>query len=252
MYASESAERVFSGKEMDRLLAAQYRSGMDSREQALYTVPEAARFLGIQPMTLATWVYGRTYWTKAGRKFWERVIAPADPKMGLLSFFNLAEAHILAATRYKHKVPFPSVRTAIANVIDKYPIAKAHPLLSHDFYTDGKYLFIKTIEETVDLSSAQLPLKQIMDYYLERVVRDEQDNPFKVYPIVPGVEVNKVVSIISGVSSSRPVIDGTGVQVAIVWRRFKAGEQLEALAEDFEIPLEKVKRAIEYVEWRAA
>jgi uncharacterized protein (DUF433 family) len=251
MYASGLVERVFSGKEMDKLLAARYRSGIDSREQALYTATEAARFLGIYSGTLKTWLYGRHYWTAAGRKFWEPVIAPADPALGLLSFFNLAEAHILAATRYRHKVPFPSVRRAIATVIENFPTAKAHPLLSHEFYTDGKDLFIKTIEETVDLSSEQLPLKQIMDFYLERVIRDKDDTPFKVYPIVPGVE-DKVVSIISGVSSSRPVIDGTGVPVATIWGRFKGGEEPEALADDFDIPVAKIKRAIDYVEWRAA
>jgi uncharacterized protein (DUF433 family) len=62
----------------------------------------------------------------------------------------------------------------------------------------------------------------------------------------------KVVSIISGVSSSRPIIDGTGVQVSVIWRRFKAGEEPDALAEDFDIPVEKIRRAIDYVEWNAA
>jgi RNA polymerase sigma factor RpoD-like protein len=180
-----------------------------------------------------------------------RLPLTADPKLGLLSFFNLAEAQILAATRYKHSVPFPAIRSAIANVINEFSKATAHPLLSHDFYTNGKALFIKTIEETIDISHQQLSLKQIMDFYLERVVRDEDDNPFKVFPIVPGME-EKVVSIISGVSSSRPIIDGTGVQVSVIWRRFKAGEEPDALAEDFDIPVEKIRRAIDYVEWNAA
>jgi uncharacterized protein (DUF433 family) len=239
---------------MDRLLAAQYRPGVDSREQPLYTIREAAGFLGIRSITLTTWLYGRHYFTKTeGRKFWEPVIVPADQKMALLSFFNLAEAHILAATRYEHKVPFPSVRTAITNVIQKYPAAKPHPLLSHDFYTDGKDLFIKTIEETVDLSSSQLPLKQVMDFYLERVVRDDEDTPFKVYPVIRGIEAReKIISIIAGVSSSRPVIDGTGIPVSVIWQRRQAGEEIEEIAGDFEISPDKIRRAIEYVEWEAA
>jgi uncharacterized protein (DUF433 family) len=237
---------------MDKLLAAHYRPGLDSREQALYTIKEAAKYIGIQPLTLTTWLYGRHYWTKSeGRKFWEPVIVPADPKLGLLSFFNLAEAHILAATRYKHDVSFPAVRSAIANLISAVPKASIHPLLSHEFYTNGKGLFIKTLEDTIDISHQQLSLKQIMDVFLERVVRDEEDNPFKVFPIVPGVE-EKVISIISGVSSSRPVIDGTGVQVAVIYRRYQAGEDVDSLAEDFDIPVEKIKRAIDYVDWKPA
>src|SRR5690348_2974720 len=98
---------------MDKLLAAEYRPDIDSRELPLYTVREAATYLGVQSTTLSTWIFGRHYATKAGRQFWEPVIIPADAKFGLLSFFNLAEAHILAATRYKFKVPFNAVRAAI-------------------------------------------------------------------------------------------------------------------------------------------
>jgi uncharacterized protein (DUF433 family) len=169
----------------------------------------------------------------------------------LLSFYNLAEAHILASTRYRHDVPFPAVRSAIANLISRYPQASVHPLLSHDFFTDGVNLFIKSIEETVDISREQLSLKLIMDMFLERVIRDEHDNPFKVFPIVPGVE-QKVVSMTFRVSSSRPVIDGTGVQVAVILGRHNAGEPPESIAEDFDIPVEKIRTAIEYAEWKKA
>ncbi len=245
------ASDIFGGKEMSRLLSVPYRPDIDSREQPLYTVPEAAQYLGLQSRTLTTWLYGRHYWTKKqGRKFWPPVITPANKDLALLSFYNLAEAHILAATRYKHNVSFPAVRGAITNLIAQYPIASKHPLLSHDFYTDGKNLFIKTIEETLDISREQLSLKAIMDEFLERVVRDGDGNPFKVFPIVPGMTA-KVVSMTFRVSSSRPVIDGTGVQVAVVWGRHKSGEPIDSIAEDFNIPVERIKQAIDYAEWKA-
>jgi uncharacterized protein (DUF433 family) len=169
----------------------------------------------------------------------------------LLSFFNLAEAHILAATRYRHKVPFPAIRSAIDNLIVRFPEAEAHPLLSNDFYTNGEALFIRTIEETVDISHEQLSLKQIMDTFLARIVRDDDNAPFKVFPLVPGVE-DKVVSITSGVASSRPIIDGFGVQVSVIWGRHNAGESIESIADDFEIPVDKIRQAIDYFEWQPA
>jgi uncharacterized protein (DUF433 family) len=147
-------------------------------------------------------------------------------------------------------VTFPAVRAAITNLVAQYPAAYKHPLLSHEFYTDGKNLFVKTIEETIDISREQLSLKIIMDEFLERVVRDNDDNPFKVFPIVPGME-EKVISMTFRVSSSRPVIDGTGVQVAVIAGRHKAGEHIDSIAEDFDIPVEKIKRAIDYAEWKA-
>jgi uncharacterized protein (DUF433 family) len=236
----------------NKLLAVQYRTDVESREQPLYSIPDAAQYLGLQTQTLHTWLYGRYYWTKnEGRKFWPPVIIPADKEWQLLSFYNLAEAHILAATRYRHNVPFPAVRSAIANLVSRYPQASVHPLLSHDFYTDGINLFIKTIEESIDISREQLSLKLIMDMFLERVLRDKDDHPFKVFPIVPGVE-QKVISMTFQVSSSRPVIDGTGVQVAIISGRHNAGEEAQSIADDFDIPVEKIRAAIEYAEWKRA
>lgn len=241
---------AFIDREMSKLLTVPFKRDIESREQALYTVAEAAEYLGLQSRTLHTWLYGRHYTTKdEGRKFWKPIITPADKGLGLLSFYNLAEAHILAATRYRHNVPFPAVRGAIANIIARYPGASKHPLLSHDFYTDGRNLFIKTLEESIDISREQLSLKMIMDMFLERIIRDRDDNPFKVFPIVPGVE-QKVISMTFKVSSSRPVVDGTGVQVAIIWGRKMAGESPEAIAEDFDIPVEKIYTAINYAEWK--
>jgi uncharacterized protein (DUF433 family) len=54
---------------------------------------------------------------------------------------------------------------------------------------------------------------------------------------------------VAGVSSGRPIIEGTGVPVWTVFNRFNLGEALESIAEDFEIPNEKVRRAIEYVKY---
>jgi hypothetical protein len=86
---------------MSQIAAAKYRADVDPRELAIYTPADAALYLGIKRSTLASWIYGRYYNTTKGRVFFEPLIKPADVENRLLSFFNLAEAHVLAATRYK-------------------------------------------------------------------------------------------------------------------------------------------------------
>jgi uncharacterized protein (DUF433 family) len=242
---------VFAAKDMDRLLAAKYRPGVDSREQPLYTIKEAAHYVGIEPGTLQTWLFGRYYNVKGGRRFWDPVINPADPELKLLSFFNLAEAHVLSATRYEHKVPFWAVRDAISNVIASTPSAEAHPLLSEDFFTNGKLLFVKKISEFVNVTNEQLSL-DIMDSFLVRVIKDKSGNPFKVFPLRPGEPKDRVISIVSGVSASRPIIDESGIPVMAIWRRHKAGEDEDFIAKDFEMDAQIVRRAIKYFERKAA
>jgi uncharacterized protein (DUF433 family) len=242
----------FFSSEMTKLLAAEFREGLESREQPVYTLKEAAHYLGVGAQTLSTWFYGRPYMTKSvGEKHWPRVFMPADPDLKLLSFYNLAEAHVLAATRYIHKVPFWAVREAIATVVKAYPAAQEHPLLSDDFFTNGNLLFVEKIAELVNVSSKQLPLT-IMKNFIVHVVKDDSGNPFKIYPLRPGENDDRIISIIAGVSASRPVIDASAVPVMAVWRRFKAGESLEFIADDLQLEQPQVQRAIEYVAKRAA
>jgi uncharacterized protein (DUF433 family) len=182
---------------------------------------------------------------------WQPVIKPADENLRLLSFYNLAEAHVLSATRYEHEVPFWAVREAIKSIRRKYAKSRKHPLLADDFFTQGKELFVKKVNELVNLSSGQLSLA-IMDSFLVRVLRDNDRNPFKVFPLRKGENDDKVVSIVAGVASSRPIIDSTGTPVLAVWRRFKAGEDPQYIAQDFDVEISQVERAISYFERRAA
>ena len=251
MAALSISKRIGSGSEMDKLLEAQYRSGIDPREQPLYTPTEAAEYLGVNSQTLTTWFFGRTYTTKAGKQSWLPVFTPADNDLRLLSFYNLAEAHVLAATRFEHEVPFPAVREAIIRLVEMYPSSAIHPLLADDFFTDGKNLFVKTINETVNVSSQQLPLS-IMDAFLARVIRDLSFKPYKIYPLRKGEPDDRVISITAGVSASRPIVDSASVPVFAIWRRFNAGEEVRFIAQDFELDIAQVERAINYVERRAA
>lgn len=231
---------------------AQYRADVDPRELALYSPTDAAYCLGIHPATLGTWIHGRTYPTVGGERYFEPVIEMADPGNGLLSFFNLAELHVLAATRYDHHVGFPAVRAAMETIRQKYPGIK-HPLVSHDFKTNGVHLFVQTVEENENLSvPAQLNFKTIMDRFLRHVIEDEHDLVKKIFPIIQGQPDDRVISITYGVSSSQPAIDGVGVPVWLIYDRFKGGESLDALADDFSVPISKIKRAIDYVERPAA
>lgn len=233
---------------MEKLSTIRSASYADKREVPIYTYADAAYYLGIKVATLRSWVIGRSYRTSAGPRFFEPLIKAADARNGFLSFDNLAEAHILAATRYKHHVPLPNVRNAIVHLQKAYPSQR--PLLSKEFYTDGLDLFIKNMTDTENISKqGQLGLKPVLDLFLHRIEFDEEFRPKKVWPLVKGLsESDKVISMVFGVSAGRPTVDGTGVPVAMIWQRHKAGEDIEDLADDYEIDVPRVMKAIEYIE----
>jgi hypothetical protein len=67
----------------------------DPREVPFYTIAEAAFCVGIAPMSLHQWIYGRDYKAKGEIRHSPGLIDAADARRGLLSFANLTEAHVL-------------------------------------------------------------------------------------------------------------------------------------------------------------
>lgn len=236
---------------MNRLRTARYIPDVDPRELAIYTPADAASFLGIKQTTLASWLHGRRYPKKSAPGIFFPLLKPADTEHRLLSFFNLAEAHVLAATRYEYQVSIGAVRRALETLREKYP--SEHPLISREFFTNGEDLFIKTVDENENLSRpGQLNLKPIMDKFLAHIGRDKNDIVDRIYPIIKGLPQDKTIGIIHGVASGQPVLSGSGVPVWVIHGRHSAGERKESIAKDFGITVSKVKRAIDYVEKRAA
>lgn len=221
----------------------------DPREDPRYGVKETAKYLGISLATLNSWVNGRSYPTAAGKKFFKPLIKLPAP--GVLSFFNLVEAHILLATRKKHKIDMRYIREAIDYISKAFP--SEHPLLTERFLTDGRDLFIRKLEQTINVSKhGQLGLGPILDLYLKRIARDHSGLPTEFFPLridwrgTPDKEPPKVVVINPKVSSGRPVIAGTGIVTTILYGRFRAGEGTEELAHDYGLKPEQIEEVIRY------
>ena len=216
-----------------------------ARERPQYSLAEIAYYLDIPKPTLHAWSRA----TKLGGKVIEPLIVAADPIHALYSFYNLTEAHILSMTK-SHGVKTINVRRAMQTFREVSLHDIPHPLLSEEFSTDGKHLWLKKLENRIDLSQyGQLGLAPILDEYLERIVRDDLKRPTKFFPMK---QEGKFVSITSFVSSGRPILDGTGIPVSTIWNRYLAGDTIEFLADDFEVSEDQIKGAFSYVEQHAA
>src|SRR6267378_1643374 len=158
------------------------RLGGDVREHPRYSIEEAADYLHVPASTMRAWIRGQHYRTNGRLKIFLPVIQPADPKNKLLSFYNLAEAHILRATR-ERDVPLRNVRAAIHYVRTEIP-HDPHPILSVQFATFGKQVFIDHLGQIVNATrQGQLGMREILDRYLERIERDDVGKPRQVFPI---------------------------------------------------------------------
>jgi uncharacterized protein (DUF433 family) len=208
--------------------------GQDPRELPAYSLTEAARYLRMPEATLRSWVVGRSYPTTAGQRFFRPVIRL--PKIGLpvLSFVNMVEAHVLEAIRRQENIALRKARAAVAFLERHYN--SRHPLVEHQFETDGLDLFIQKAGLLINLSQAgQLAIREVVTSYLRRVERDVKGLPIRLYPFTRKREPEepRAVMIDPLVSFGRPVLAGTGIATAVLAERFKAGESVEELAQDY-------------------
>lgn len=205
----------------------------DPREMPAYSIPLAAHYLRVPVTTLRYWVLGQSYTTDRGRrKRAQPVIMLPDPARHLLSFFNLAEAHILRALRKEQKIQLPHIRWAIDFVAAKF--GDAHPLLQDRFKTDGVRLFVEAIEQRlVDASDfGQMVMPELMDH-LERL-EFEDKVVSRLYPFTRRNGAGpRTVFIDPRYSFGRPVLAKIYVPTAVIVERYEAGESVGDLAKDY-------------------
>jgi uncharacterized protein (DUF433 family) len=217
----------------------------DVREHPRYSYEEAADILRIPTSTVNAWCRGQHYKHARSRKMihFSPVIVPASAPDGLLSFYNLAEAHVLRATRERN-VPMRNVRRALDYIREHLPATdnplRNHPLLTHDFLTFGKDLFIEHLGSTINATAhGQIAMRELLEQYLHRIDRDDMGMPIQIRPM------NTTYLVINPtISSGQLILKGTRIAAAVLAARKKAGESYHDLAQDYRLTESQIEHAI--------
>jgi uncharacterized protein (DUF433 family) len=208
----------------------------------LYSVFEASRYLQIPENTLRSWVSGRSYPLRSGSsRRSEPVIELADPTGSRLSFNNLTEAHVLDALRRQYQVELPQIRRAVSYLREHF--RNPHPLVHHEMLTDGKHLFVEAagLRDVINASRhGQLAMRDLIGLHLQRVEWDKEGFVARLYPFTrsrrsPAEESSqpRVVTMDPRVEFGRPVLKVSAVPTAVIADRYKAGESIADLADDY-------------------
>ncbi len=211
-----------------------------------YTFPEAGRYLGIPPSTLRYWVVGQPVARGNKAATYEALIrAPAGAE-NRMSFNNLVEAHVLRALRTLHRIKMAAVRDALAFAEESLGIDRL--LLRDELATSGQDILLERLGQLITLSrSGQLALRRILARYLNRVERDENALPFRLYPLPAGWSVHsRTIVIDPRVSFGRPTVAGSGISTEALISRIDAGETVGALAADYGIDASQIHDAVLY------
>jgi uncharacterized protein (DUF433 family) len=204
----------------------------DPREIPAYSTAEAAHYLCMPQQTVRAWVYGTSYGQRGHKRRFKPVIQLPVPDTLLLSFFNLAEVHVLRALRTKHEIKLPLIRKALDFVNERFGWER--PLLQQDFKTDGVRLFVDHLGKLVEASAGGQTMMQEVMAHLERL--DWEDNIVaRLYPFTRPSPLNAPKSVIIDPRHSfgRPILAEARIATAVIAQRYKAGESVHSLADDY-------------------
>lgn len=211
---------------------------METKPQTVFDAPaysgaQAAHYVGVPYQTLRDWIGPKGL--------------IATPKRNVLSFNNLAEAHVLKAMRRAHKLSLQRIRKAL---IELGRLRQTeHPLLDESFATDGVSLCIFEEDQVINLNQRlQTEIREFVAVYLQRIERDSAGRAATLYPFIARdtADEPRHVSISPTVSFGRPVLAGTGISTAVVAGRFAARDSMSALAMEYKVDMQVLEDAIRW------
>lgn len=219
------------------------------RTDSMYSLAEAARLANVSVTTVKNWLFG---YTINGRE-----VPPlfSSNTGEMVSFLQMIE--IMVAGRFRKNaigkpIPFSKVREAHINAQElwelEYPFAhlRLEALGGHivHFLREGGF---------VDNYQAMDAPEQ---WTMPGLLRSEtiEQIEYKDELAARWFPIGKTVPIVVDprISTGLPVIDGRGVTVQAIRRRFKSGLRIDFIARDFDLEPDLVEIALQYCERVAA
>lgn len=225
-------------------------------DQPAYRLAEAARILALPAGTVNAWCFGHDYRHRDGsRKRFRRVIDAVDQRKRELSFVNLCELHLLAVIRRHHGVKLAAVRKAIDFLSRKLDVGR--PLATQKFLTNGVDLFVEHADELLNVSEqGQRALREDFERALTRIEFGKHGGPIVLFPFTrdsaAGGEQPRSVVVDPARSFGRPVVVGAYVRTEVIEQRFRTGDTIAEMAEDYRVSPAAIEEALRFEHRRAA
>ena len=219
------------------------------RTEAMYTFSEAARLAHVSTTTVGNWLRG---YTVKSRGIAGRDVPPlfTSSNGAMVSFLQMIEIVVAARFRQVRRgVSFQTVRDAYENARSEWGLE--YPFAHLKLEAMGGHIVSlmrgEASRPSLD-SPQQWTLPGLIQETVDQLEYAEDELASRWFP------VGRTIPIVIDprLSAGLPVIDGRGVTVQAIRKRFKAGLRIEFIAEDFDMDRNLVETALQYWEQVAA
>ncbi len=204
----------------------------------------------MNPATLETWAHGYER-RRTGRSTVRQrpVITSLTDIAGQRSipFIGLVEATVVQAFR-RSQLPMQRIRKALEVLAAEGELE--HALASLALFTDGANVLYDYAKQARDgqlrlltvVSSGQIVFHDVIAEYLERIAFDH--DRWATELIVP-VTPSPLLRVSPSVASGDPIFIKGGAPLSAVYSRWRAGEAVESIATDYDVPVNDINEAID-------
>jgi len=212
----------------------------------LYTVSEAAGYLGVPRSTFSSWVHGYVRSEPGRRPVRGEPLLTSIGERGLtVPFIGLAEGMALAAFR-ETGLPLQRIRPALARLAEEHELG--HALASKHLFTDGAEILYDYARAHADkqlrlltvVRTGQRVFHDVIDRYLRRITYGDEWATRLALPITEELILIADPSRAFG----QPIFLHGGARLADVASRVRAGEPVASVADDYGVPLDDVTAAL--------
>ncbi|HEX6254377.1 MAG TPA: hypothetical protein VFZ70_01065 [Euzebyales bacterium] len=219
-------------------------------DRPLYTMAEAARYLGVPESTYNTWVRGYV------RRPPNRPAVHGDPVITsiaapagrpIIPFVGLTESMVVAAFRRgtQYRIHLKEIRQAVRRLEEELDIE--HVLASQHLYTDGaKILYdyanghARPLSGLTQVVDGQRVFDKAIEEYLERIRFDGDEWATEL--VLPCTR-NPILLVRPDRAGGHPVFINGSAPLDAVIGRVRAGDSIEDVARDFGVPSGDVRDA---------
>lgn len=212
----------------------------------LYTVSEAAAYLGVPRATFSTWMHGYVRSAPGKRVVRKEPMLTGIEGHGLtVPFIGLAEGMVLAAFR-DTGLPLQRIRPALQRLADESGLI--HALASSYLCTDGAEILYdyaringdKQLGLLTVVRTGQRVFHDVIERYLKRI---EYADDWATRLVLPTTEATILVADPDR-AFGQPIFIHGGARLADVKSRIRAGEPARGVAADYGVPLDDVLAAL--------
>ena len=211
----------------------------------VYSVPEAARLIGMPSQTLRRWVSGpdqvEAALTLQPKPLWSAQYKKSDDDQ-YLGFRDLVEARIVKALRL-NDIPLQTVRKCLQRA--RMIIGDEHPFSTRHFKSDGKTLFLEIVQGgeepiLVDLRQGQQAFKLILAQSLSGLEFGDE--------VAERWWLNGRKTVVADPKRSfgHPIIASNGIATNCIAEAVRAEGSVERVAHLYEMKVSEVNDAVKF------